>query len=135
MSRLITWCKCPRHKGRWAASRTTRLGARSRINFLRESPDGRLWVNDLRGQLYTLDQNYQPHLYVDLDSANGGAGSIFPATKFTDGLAAGFITYQFNPDFANPGTDGFGKFYTIHMESAAEYSGSAQFRSDRRAKR
>ena len=48
--------------------------ARARINFLHESPDGRLFVNDLRGQLYTLDQNSQPHLYLDIDSANGGSG-------------------------------------------------------------
>jgi hypothetical protein len=36
--------------------------ARARINFLRESPDGRLFVNDLRGQLYMLDANNQPNL-------------------------------------------------------------------------
>src|SRR6185312_4305569 len=65
-------------------------GARARINFLRESPDGRLFVNDLRGQLYTLDSNNQPHLYLDVDSANGGSGSIFPAAYFDQGLAAGF---------------------------------------------
>src|SRR3989304_8032 len=40
--------------------------ARTRINFLRESPDGRVWVNDLRGQLYVLDENFQPQLFVDL---------------------------------------------------------------------
>src|SRR6187549_317914 len=78
-------------------------GARSRINFLRESPDGRLFVNDLRGQLYTLDANNQPHPYLDIDSANGGAGSIFPATYFDNGLAAGFITFNFDPSFLTNG--------------------------------
>jgi glucose/arabinose dehydrogenase len=89
--------------------------ARARINFLRESPDGRLFVNDLRGQLYTLDQNYQPQLYLDIDSANGGAGSIFPATYFSNGLAAGLITFNFHPDFQTNGI-----FYTIHMERAQD---------------
>jgi hypothetical protein len=87
--------------------------ARSRINFLRESPDGRLFVNDLRGQLYTLDANNQPHLYLDIDTANGGAGSIFPATYFDNGLAAGLISFNFDPNFVTNG-----KFYTIHMERA-----------------
>ena len=72
-------------------------GARARINFLRESPDGRLFVNDLRGQLYTLDANHQPQLYLDIDAANGGSGSIFPDTWYDNGLAAGFISFNFHP--------------------------------------
>ncbi len=102
-------------------------GAGARINFMRESPDGRRFINDLRGQLYSLDANNQPQLYFDLDSANGGAGSIFPAMRFTDGLAAGFLSFQFHPDFANEGTDGYGQFYTIHMESAASTSAVPNF--------
>src|SRR5688572_16444047 len=43
-------------------------GARARINFLRDSPDGRLFVNDLRGQLYSLDNNHVPTQYFDLDA-------------------------------------------------------------------
>lgn len=102
-------------------------GARARINFLRESPDGRHFINDLRGQLYSLDANNVPQLYVDLDSANGGAGSIFPAMRFTDGLAAGFVSFQFHPGFATVGSEGYGKFYTIHMESAASTSAVPNF--------
>jgi hypothetical protein len=97
-------------------------GARARINFLRESPDGRLFVNDLRGQLYTLDANNQPQLYLDIDAANGGAGSIFPATYFDDGLAAGFISFNFDPNFLTNG-----KFYTIHMERAQDTSAVPNF--------
>ena len=89
--------------------------ARARINFLRESPDGRLFVNDLRGQLYTLDANNQPQLYLDIDSANGGAGSIFPSTYFDNGLAAGLISFNFDPSFLTNG-----KFYTIHTERAQD---------------
>src|SRR6187549_90082 len=77
--------------------------ARARINFLRESPDGRLFVNDLRGQLYTLDANNQPQLYLDIDSANGGAESIFPATYYDQGLAAGFVSFNFDPSFLTNG--------------------------------
>src|SRR6476646_4832022 len=96
--------------------------ARARINFLRESPDGRLFVNDLRGQLYTLDANNQPHLYLDIDSANGCGGSIFPATYFHQCLAAGFISFNFPPDFVNNGI-----FYTIHMERALDTTAVPNF--------
>jgi len=97
-------------------------GARARINFLRQSPDGRLFVNDLRGQLYTLDANYQPSLYVDIDADNGGPGSIFPATYFDNGLAAGFISFNFDPNFVTNG-----KFYTIHMERAQDTTAIPHF--------
>lgn len=102
-------------------------GARARINFLHKSPDGRLFVNDLRGQLYTLDSNFAPQLFVDLDAANGGAGSIFPAMRFNNGLAAGFISFEFHPEFATLESPGFGKFYTIHMEDAATTSAVPDF--------
>ena len=104
--------------------------ARARINFLRESPDGRLFVNDLRGQLYTLDSNYQPHLYLDIDSANGGAGSIFPATYFDNGLAAGLVSFNFHPEFQTNGI-----LYTIHMERSQDTSGCSGFFNCRRAHR
>jgi hypothetical protein len=97
-------------------------GARARINFLRESPDGRLFVNDLRGQIYSLDANYQPSLYVDVDSANGGAGSIFPDTHFSNGLAAGLISFNFHPEFTTNG-----KFYTIHLERAQDANTAPDF--------
>ena len=87
--------------------------SRARINFFREAPDGRMFVNDLRGQLYRLDQDLQPQLYLDIDDNNGGSGSIFPATWFTNGLASGFISFEFHPDFESNGL-----FYTIHMERA-----------------
>lgn len=96
--------------------------SRARINFFRESPDGRYFVNDLRGQLYRLDENLQPQLYLDIDTDNGGSGSIFPATWFASGLAAGFISYNFHPEFETNGS-----FYTIHMERAADTSAVPDF--------
>jgi hypothetical protein len=85
----------------------------ARINFFREAPDGRMFVNDLRGQLYCLDQNMQPQLYLDIDANNGGAGSIFPASWYANGLASGFISFEFHPEFESNGL-----FYTIHSERA-----------------
>src|SRR3989304_9294273 len=38
----------------WGSKGDHTQSAVARINFLRESPAGRLWVNDLRGQLYGL---------------------------------------------------------------------------------
>ena len=99
-----------------------RPGSRARLNFFREAPDGRLFVNDLRGQLYTLGANYQPQVYLDIDAANGGAGSIFPAAYFNGGLAAGLISYEFHPEFATNG-----KFYTIHLERAQDTTAVPDF--------
>lgn len=101
--------------------------ARSRINFLRESPDGRHFINDLRGQLYTLGDDFMPQLYVDLDAANGGGSSIFPALQFNNGLAAGFVSFEFHPGFSSVGSDGYGKFYTIHFEDAQATSAQPDF--------
>jgi hypothetical protein len=61
-------------------------------------------------------------LYLDIDSANGGSGSIFPATYFNQGLAAGFISFNFHPDFVNNGI-----FYTIHMERAQDTTAVPNF--------
>ncbi len=97
-------------------------GSHARINFFRESPDGRYFVNDLRGQLYRLDENLQPQLYVDVDADNGGAGSIFPATWYSNGLAAGFISFTFHPEFETNG-----QFYTLHMERAADTTAVPDF--------
>ena len=103
-------------------------GARARINFLRESPDGRLFVNDLRGQLYTLDANHQPQLYLDIDAANGGGGSIFPDTLFDNGLAAGFVSFNFIPSFSRMAT-----FTRSTWSAHAGYARGSGFRDGRRA--
>ena len=78
---------------------------------MRESPDGRLFVNDLRGQLYQLDGQNPPQLYLDIDADNGGPGSILPNASFSGGLSAGLNSFAFHPAF-----DTNGLFYTLHME-------------------
>ncbi|TWT90495.1 Glucose / Sorbosone dehydrogenase [Pseudobythopirellula maris] len=96
--------------------------ATARINFFRESPDGRLWVNDLRGQIYTLDEAGAPQLFVDVDAANGGPSSIFPAMTTTGGLAAGLIGFEFHPEFESNGL-----MYTIHGERASNANATPHF--------
>ncbi len=78
---------------------------RARLNFLREVPDGsgRLFVNDLRGPLYVIE-NGAEQVYMDLSV-------VF--ANFEDGnLAVGFASFAFHPDFATNGL-----FYTVHMEN------------------
>jgi hypothetical protein len=77
----------------------------ARINVLREAPDGsgRLFVNDLRGPLHVIDGG-STSLYLDMDV-------LRPDMKTSPGLASGFVSFTFDPDFANNGI-----FYTAHTE-------------------
>lgn len=78
---------------------------RARINVLKEAPDGsgRLFVNDLRGFFYAID-GAAIHTYMDF-------GALFPDLKTSPGLASGFVSFAFHPEFgAN------GRFYTVHSE-------------------
>jgi hypothetical protein len=78
---------------------------RTRINVLAEVPDGsgRLFVNDLRGPLYVVDGTTVT-TYLDF-------AAIFPDLKTSPGLATGFVSFAFHPDFASNGL-----FYTVHTE-------------------
>lgn len=85
--------------------------SRTRINFFNEAPDGRHFLNDLRGQLYTIDSTISPTdnkgtttKYLDLNDR-------FTDLRYDSGLAAGFINFTFHPEFVTNG-----KFYTIHAE-------------------
>ena len=87
-------------------------GALARINTMRQepSPAGRLFVDDLTGPLYILDARTKTATtYLDL---NGRAhGGVFHRFTFEAGLASGFISFAFDPDYATNG-----RFYTIHLE-------------------
>jgi hypothetical protein len=89
-------------------------GLLARINFLREEPGGgrnRLFVNDLNGPLYILDKTTRKATtYLDFDGLSGKSG-IFHRLSIDGGLASGFISFEFDPDYAHNG-----KFYTIHLE-------------------
>lgn len=79
---------------------------RTRINELREAPDGtgRLFVVDLRGRLYALD-GAALHTYLDL-------AALRPALRTQPGLASGFVSFAFHPEWAVNGI-----FYTVHTET------------------
>jgi hypothetical protein len=87
-------------------------GALARINTMRQepSPAGRLFVEDLTGPLYILDPAAKaPTTYLDL---NGRAhGGVFRRFTFETGLASGFISFAFDPEYAKNG-----RFYTVHLE-------------------
>src|SRR5262245_3785549 len=65
---------------------------RARINFVRDLPDGRRFVNDSRGILYVLDRNNKPAVYANI-------GEAFPHAVY-DRLESGFIGFVFDPEFA-----------------------------------
>jgi hypothetical protein len=79
---------------------------RARINYVRDLPDGRRFVNDSRGLLYVIDRSGQPSVY-----ANVAAG--FPFAVYNR-LESGFMGFTFHPEFARNGL-----FYTVHGERAA----------------
>lgn len=76
---------------------------RTRLSVFRTLPDGRIFVNDLRGDLHVIE-NGKVTTYLDLPAQ-------FP--KFIDapGLGTGFHAFAFHPEFAKNG-----KFYTTHTE-------------------
>ncbi|MCG8412643.1 MAG: PQQ-dependent sugar dehydrogenase [Pseudomonadales bacterium] len=96
--------------------------AYARIQYLYPVPDGsgRLAINDLRGLLYLTDESgRQPRVYLDLREQNVGFDdSTFPNET-------GLLGFAFHPQFDEPGTPGYGKFYTSY--SATVDSGIADY--------
>jgi glucose/arabinose dehydrogenase/mono/diheme cytochrome c family protein len=88
----------------------------TRITKLSFQPGtGTLFVNDLKGQLYKLE-NKKPILYMDLPK-------LKPAFIDAPGLATGFGSFAFHPRFEETGV-----FYTTHTEAPG--SGKANFSYD-----
>ena len=75
----------------------------ARIQFVRDLPDGRRFVNDQRGFLYLIDSNNRPQVYAN-------PGELFPLGVYNR-LESGFIGFAFHPEFARNGL-----FYTVHAE-------------------
>jgi dienelactone hydrolase len=91
-------------------------GALARVNTLREepAPSRRLFANDLTGPLYILDRNTRTFTaYLDLNGRGARTG-LFDKLATETGLASGFISFEFDPDYARNG-----RFYTIHLEEIA----------------
>jgi hypothetical protein len=76
---------------------------RARISIFRALADGRIFVNDLRGRLYRIE-NRTPSVYLDLAAR---------LANFMDapGLGTGFHSFAFHPGFSSNG-----KLYTVHSE-------------------
>ena len=83
---------------------------RARVNVLREAPDesDRIFVNDLRGPLYVLDDTTL-HLYLDL--------SAELPLKTSPNIGTGFASFALHPDFESNGL-----FYTVHTEAVGAVS-------------
>ena len=75
----------------------------ARINFVRDLPDGRRFVNDSRGFLYLIDGSNRPRVYANV-------GEQFPHAVYNR-LESGFIAFVFHPEFGRNGL-----FYTVHAE-------------------
>lgn len=77
----------------------------TRITKLDYQPvNGSLFVVDLRGKLYKL-QNNLPSVYMDI-------AKLKPKFIESPGLGTGFGSFTFHPDFAKNGL-----FYTVHSEA------------------
>ena len=77
----------------------------------RRREEKRLFVNDLNGPLYILDkETKKATIYLDFNGLPGKPG-IFHRLAIDQLLASGFISFEFDPDYAHNG-----KFYTIHLE-------------------
>ncbi|QBR92312.1 PQQ-dependent sugar dehydrogenase [Nocardioides euryhalodurans] len=84
-----------------------RIGSRfNRINYIGEMPDGsgRMYVPDLNGSLYLLEDGQQ-HVYLDMTEQA-------PDFLSWRGLGSGFGFATFHPEFEENG-----KLYTVHTET------------------
>ena len=77
----------------------------TRINFFRETKDGRRFVNDQRGVIYELDSSGNETVYLN-------TRDTFTRDIYTGSLASGLTSFDLHPDFATNGL-----FYTIHTET------------------
>ena len=91
-------------------------GSLARLNVMRQEPGpaGRFFVNDLTGPLYILDpRTKNAATYLDFNGRGPRTG-LFDKLTTDAGLASGFISFEFDPDYARNG-----RFYTIHLEETA----------------
>jgi Glucose / Sorbosone dehydrogenase len=83
-------------------------GVAARMMNLEDEPGTkRLFVNDMRGPLYSVSYDGATvRLYVDTNDPTWGFAVQ------SQGRERGFQSFAFHPQFAQSGTPGFGKFYT-----------------------
>jgi glucose/arabinose dehydrogenase/mono/diheme cytochrome c family protein len=102
---LVTQFPASSDSGKLPLARITKFGLQPNT--------GGLFILDLRGKLYKM-QNYKPVVYMDM-------AKLRPKFIHEPGLATGFGSFAFHPDFAKNGL-----LYTTHTEAAgsakADYS-------------
>ena len=76
----------------------------ARLNMIRALADGRMFVSDLRGVVYSVEQG-RSAVYLDVRS-------VRPDFVDAPGFGTGLHAFAFHPDFARNG-----KLYTAHAES------------------
>jgi hypothetical protein len=83
-------------------------GEAARMMLLVDEPGTkRLFVNDMRGPLYSVSYDGRSvAVYVDINDPKWGVGVQ------SQGRERGFQSFAFHPDFGRTGSRGFGKFYT-----------------------
>lgn len=83
-------------------------GSAARMMLLVDEPGThRLFVNDMRGPLYSVSYDGKTvTLYVDINDSTWGVNVN------SQGRERGFQSFAFHPQFGQTGTPGYGKFYT-----------------------
>lgn len=76
------------------------------MNLIDEPATRRMFVNDMRGPIYQVSYDGQVALYLDINAPAWGINVQF------GGRERGFQSFTFHPQFGQPGTPGYGKFYT-----------------------
>ncbi len=120
---LEPFVSLPRMKDSSTANMATK--ARARIQYLVPVGDGsgRLAINDSRGVLYLVNADGSGLTkYLDLRDK----GLSFDDSMFVN--ETGLAAVAFHPDFARPGTPGYGRFYTAF--SAKSGTGKTDYLSD-----
>jgi hypothetical protein len=93
----------------------------ARMMLLTDEPGSkRLFVNDMRGPLYTISRDGKNvSVYLDINDPKWGV------KVNSQGNERGFQSFAFHPQFNQSGTPGFGKFYTYtdteNMTGAADF--------------
>jgi hypothetical protein len=97
--------RLPDTRAMLAAGQDVNPAGWARVQFVRDLPDGRRFVNDSRGIFYLLDKDNKPTVYANV-------AQVFPFAIYNR-LESGFIGFDFHPEFAKNGL-----FYTVHGERA-----------------
>ena len=101
-------------------------GEAARMMLLVSEPGSkRMFVNDMRGSLYGVSYDGKTvGQYVDINAP------MWEVRVQSQGNERGFQSFAFHPQFNQPGTRGFGRFYTmtdtLNVTSAADFKPSGE---------